>query len=359
MTDTARQRTVLHPLVDFAGEGYTATETRAPVVFLSGGRASLLSQAAEEKRTAVLVTDELSRLTPAFASVWREAGAGWVVRSRAGLREGFSGRKLGTVGEVLTAAGVQGIDDVDLGFLKPAPADAVVVSAIVSLRHPARATTVLGGPAERLADLATGRPPRVWGAHEPAGNRWDREQLTAFARGQMPGPVLALATGHGYSATIMVQRTSSGLEEITEAQLSLGIPSTVAFEDQRQRLLRYLVELSGTGMPLVALLLARPGNSDLLVPPLLSHPPSPLALLVGPPGVRGLEVDVHDMVERFGAVRVGRPRIPGLLFDLGTVGEPTWVRLSEIIETLGTDQVAESLGLSRRHTDAPARTDGR
>ena len=52
VTGTARPRAGSpHPLVDFAGEGFTATETRAPVVFLSAGRASLLSQAAAEDRT--------------------------------------------------------------------------------------------------------------------------------------------------------------------------------------------------------------------------------------------------------------------------------------------------------------------
>ena len=348
---------VPHPLLDFGGEGFAATESRAPVIFLTAGRISLLAQAAGEGRTVVLVTDELSRLTPAFAAVWREAGGGWVVRSPAGLREGFSGRRLSSVADVLTASPVRTVDDVDLGFLRPSVADAVVVTALISLRHPARGATRLGRPATMLAELATGRAPRVWGAHEPAGNRWDTDELTAFARSQMPGPVLLLSAAAGFSANLTVQRTSSGLEEITEAQLSLGVPSTLAFEDQRIRLLRLLTELAETAMPLIGLVLARPGRADLMIPPQLSPPPTPLALLIGPPGVRAMGIDVDTMVARFGAVRVGRPRIPGLLFSLGTLGESTWSRLNEILTALGREQVAEVLGLSPRHIEG-GETDG-
>ena len=373
---------VEHPLLDFGGPGFAATETRTPVVFLSEARVNLLAATAAAGKKAVLVTDELSLLTPALAAVWREAGAAWVVRSRsrvggrlptppeevpvAGalptwvrdhpptrhtLREGFSGRRLDSVGDVLTAAPVRGADDVDLGFLRPTPADAVQLSVLVSLRHPARSSTLLGGPAAGLAELVTGRPPRVWGAHEPAGEVWDRETLTTVVRDRMPGPLLTVVSGEGFAATLTVQRTSSGIEEITEAQLSLGVPSTLAFEDLRRRLLDWLAELTATTMPLVALVLARPGRADLLVPPLLTHPPTPLALLIGPPGVRGMKVDVDALVTRFGALRVGRPRIPGVLFGLGTLGEPGWQRLDEVLGAVGREQVLAATGLAPRHLE--------
>jgi hypothetical protein len=150
-----------------------------------------------------------------------------------------------------------------------------------------------------------------------------------------------------------VQRTAQGVEEITEAQLNLGVPSTVAFGDQRTRLLSWLADLTATAMPLVALVMARPGRADLLLPPQLTHPPTPVALLIGPPGVRALSIDVDAMVERFGALRVGRPRIPGVLFPLGALGEPTWSRLDEILSAIGRDRVSEQIGLSPRHLEHP------
>jgi hypothetical protein len=350
---------VRHPLLDFAGRvdgrdgdemAYAATESRSPVIFLNAGRISLLAQARDEGRRVVLVTDELSCLTPAFAEVWRDARAAWVVRSPNGLREGLTGRRLSEVGEVFTAPGIRSVDDVDLGFLRPAPATALQVMAVVSLRHRARATTILGGPTDELAKIATGAAPGVWGAHEPAGNLWNRAELTSFAQSQMPGPVLLLGVARGFRSTLTVQRTSAGIEEITEAQLSLGVPSTVAFEDHRSRLMSYLSQLAESSMPLLGLIMARPGRGDLLIPAFLQHPPTPMALLIGPPGVRALNISVDQMRQQFGAVSVGRPRIPGLMFSLGSLGEQTWPLLDAILTAIGDDQVNEILGLSPRHT---------
>jgi hypothetical protein len=357
--------TVRHPLLDFAGTfdgagrqanamAYAATESRSPVIFLNAGRISLLAQARDEGRRVVLVTDEMSCLTPAFADVWREAGAAWVVRSPSGLREGFTGRRLSEIGEVFTASRIRSVDDIDLGFLRPAPATAVHVMTMISLRHKARVTTILGGPMAALGKITDRAAPEVWGAHEPGGNLWNREDLTSFAQSQMPGPVLLVGVGTRFRATLTVQRTSAGIEEITEAHLSLGVPSTVAFEDHRSRLMCYLSELAEHSMPLVGLIMARPGRDDLLIPAFLQHPPSPIALLIGPPGVRALDISVDQMRQQFGALSVGRPRTPGLLFSLGSLGEPTWPLLDAILSAIGDDQVSEVLGLSPRHTSHEA-----
>jgi hypothetical protein len=147
---------VRHPLLDFGGTidadggaaptAYVATESRSPVIFLNAGRISLLAQAQEDARRVVLVTDELSCLTPAFADVWREAGAAWVVRSPNGLREGFSGRRLSEIGEVFTVSGIRSIDDVDLAFLRPSAATTVQIMAVISCgtrRAPQRSWVVL------------------------------------------------------------------------------------------------------------------------------------------------------------------------------------------------------------------------
>jgi len=224
------------------------------------------------------------------------------------------------------------------------------VMAVISLRHKARATTTLGGPMAALAKIASGAAPRVWGAHEPAGNLWNREELTGFAQSQMPGPVLMVGAGTSFRSTLKVQRTSAGIEEITEAHLSLGVPSTVAFEDHGKWLMSYLSGLAESSMPLVGLIMARPGREDLLIPPFLQHPPTPMALLIGPPGVRALDISIDQMRRQFGAVSVGRPRIPGLLFSLGSLGEPTWPVLDAILSAIGGDQVNEALGLSARYT---------
>ena len=50
------------------------------------------------------------------------------------------------------------------------------------------------------------------------------------------------------------------------------------------------------------------------------------------------------MTAEFGAVVVGRPRIPGLLFPLGRMGEPTWLRLDAILGTVDRGLLERTLG---------------
>jgi len=335
---------VPHPLADATGDA-VVTESRSPVVFLSQGRASLAATARAADRPVVLVTDELSVLTPAFAEVWRDAGAAWVVREAGGtLREGFTGRIVPTVESVFTATPAASIDDVSVGFLRPSPATAIELVGVVSVRHRARETTLLGAAAERLVAASAGESLRGWGPHEPVGLPWDRQELTRFLRGRMPGDAAIVATARGAVATITARRTGQGVEEITRTVSSAGVPSSAAFERRVAASTAALADLAATGMPLAGMLLARPGRADLCVPPLLPLPPTPLALLIGPPGVKTLRLDVQRMAERFGATVVGRNRIPGLLFPLGRLGEPTWQRLDEILGTMDRGLLDEALG---------------
>ena len=125
------------------------------MIFLNAGRISLLAQARDEGRRVVLVTDELSCLTPAFAEVWREAGAVWVVRSPNGLREGFTGRRLSEVGEVFTAPGSAASMMLILAFC----GRRLQLRCRYGSRLIAASGTGhddLGGPMDELAKIATG-----------------------------------------------------------------------------------------------------------------------------------------------------------------------------------------------------------
>lgn len=341
---------IAHPLVDEVGVAadgtrWVLTESRAPVIFLTPGRVDLVNRAAVRGRRVLLVTDEHSMLTPGFADVWREAGARWVVKdAQGGIRDGFGGRRLTSVDQVWSGGAVTSLDDLAVNHLRPSPLDAVEVTAIVSVRLPARQTSVLGGPLTSLAEAALGSTPRVWDYHEPLGQRWDRVAITEFIRARMPRETIVLAGMPGLAASISAQRTEHGVEEITHAHLSLTRPSPEQFEETRGALMAALTRLAETSMPLVGLLLARPGRSDLLRPPFLQAPQAPLCLLIGPPAVRSLGLAPEAMRDRFSAQIIGRPRIPGLLFGLGTDGPQAWARLDDILASIGTERVNELLG---------------
>lgn len=342
-----------HPLVDGGGDEHLIWESRADVIGLSPASVNLLALAQQAGVRPILVTDAVTVLTPAFAQVWRDGGGGWVVRGPDALREGFTGRSLDSVEALLSADPPRTADDLDATYGAPMPATALELTAVTSLRHRPTRAALLGGPLEGIAG-ATGTVISGWGVHEPAVTAWDRATLTEFARSRMPSESLIVATGDGVAGTLTVRRTAHGVEELTTASADLGAPSTVAFEALLDRIDAHLADL-GVGMPLIGFVSVRPTGRPLQVTSTLPAPPSPLRLLIGPPGVKLLGVRPDELVARFGAERIGRPRLPGLLFRLGTLGEATWGRLDEILGSFDRTVLDDALrGSAGWRVAAPA-----
>lgn len=343
---------VPHPLADRVGQTvdgtrWVATETRSRIVHLSTGRLNLLAIAARDGRRPVLISDELSSLTPAFSRVWQQSGGCWVVRqSDGGLRNGFGGRRINRIEEAWTQPLPQAVDDYSVGYLRPPDAGILQLTTIVGLRHPAREATLLGEPLDQLTATLHRGEPLAWGAQEPVGEHWNRRRLTDTIRAEMPRLTTVVAAGPDLSATIAAQRTRFGVEEIDHVVVGVGSPDDDEFNRLRIGLADALRRLAETGMPLVAMQLVRPGRRDLTVPPYLVPPPVPLTLFIGAPAVRSFGMDVAQMRERYGAELVGRPRLPALLFDLGPVGFEAWRRLDSILGALNPELLSEALGLA-------------
>jgi hypothetical protein len=346
-----------HPLADRVGSapdgtGWTAVETRSRVVWFNPGRANLLAMAVEGGRRPVLISDEQSLLTTGFAWIWREGGGSWVVREAAGgLRNGFDGRRVDEIPDAWTLPPPSAVEEMAVNYLRPVPAETLQISVTVALRHRAGRSPVLGGPVAALSESLLGRPPRSWGPHEPVGRPWDRAQLTDLVRQEMPNEATVFVAGDGLTATVSAQRTDHGVEEITRIVLATGSPDLAELAEIRSRLSDVLASLAATAMPLIGLVLARPGRRDLLVPPFLQAASVPLMLLVGAPAVRSFGLDVAGLRDRYGAQVVGRPRIPALLVDLGSEGTQAWQRLDEVLSAFDRERLDEALGMS---TDALA-----
>lgn len=340
-----------HPLVDSVHTGWVRSESRAPVVYLSEGRADLFVQAGAQGLAVVLVTDALSSLSEPYCQAMSDSGGAWVVRAGDGtLRDGLSGARLEQISDAVGRTAVSATDGVADAFLRPKPAEHLELVISVSMRHKALATTRLGGPLELLSQRLRGEQPSSWGVHEPAGTAWDRDQLTTFARSRMPDDTRFVATGRRDSpmiATIAVSRTGQGLEETTRAFIGMGLPGADRARTAVETVTAALAALDETGMPLIAVALARPSQVSQLRPPLLQLPPSPLALLIGPPGVKALGLDPARLAGEFGAVVVGRPRIPGLLFPLGTLDVNGWDQLDRLLASFDQGRLNTALGTNR------------
>lgn len=342
----------MHPLVDSAGDGSVRYETRAGIVRLGGAQATLLATAAAEGARPIVVTDGLSVLTEAFRQALVDSGGAWVVRGDDGLRNGLDGRRLDAFTDAVRVGPPTSVEDVAVGHLRPwAPtAEQLVVS--VSVRHRAAEETVLGATTELLATELAGAAPSGWGTHEPAGRPWDRRALTETARARMPDPTRLLAVGSAaapLAVTITAQRTGQGVEELTTGLLSVGAPGDAVSDVRTAAVPQVLGRLAATQLPLFALVLRRPGRADLAQAPRLVPPPVPVAMLVGAPAVRQLDLDVERMRDRFGAVVAGRPRIPALVLPFGRRQDRDPVEeLAAVVDHVGRDRVADAVGMDDR-----------
>lgn len=335
---------VRHPLVDEIGIGWIRTESRSRVIHLSQGRGDLFRQSLAHGLKVILVTDEWSNITEPYRQVMSDCGGAWVVRSPDGsVRDGLNGVLLESIEAVLTPHAAKDIGDIGVPFLRPQALDQLEIVATVSTRHKALSSTLLGGALEVLSEELRGEAPSAWGAHEPANLDWDAAALTALARSRMPEDLLALAVGRPQLpmiATIAAARTRHGLEETTRAFIGMGSPGNERITDLEPALTRALLRLDGRGMPLIAFVLARPSSSSQLRASVLPVPAVPLALLIGPPGVKALRLDAERYVREYGAIIVGRPRIPGLLFRLGTLDGGGWERLEGLLNSFDTAKLA-------------------
>ncbi|KQO62218.1 DUF6177 family protein [Curtobacterium sp. Leaf261] len=337
-----------HPLSDSEGDGSVRTESRARIVHLSSGRLDLLGKVARAGGRTILVTDGLSRITEPFRAQLEELGGRWVVRGLDELRNGLTGRHLDTFPDAIHVGPPEGVDDIALAYLRTEPPEVTQLVFSASVRHRAADETLLGGTLEVLATAIGGATPTGWGTHEPAGRPWDRAAMTAFARERMPGTSRLVATGSRdapLAATVTVQRTDHGVEELVTGLASLGPIDANTTVDRVTALPDALTRLAAAQLPLFALLLTRPGRADLLHTALLPAPPAPVAMLIGAPAVRELGLEPARFVQEFGAVVAGRPRIPALVFPFRGSAARQVSSLGEVLRSIGVDRVAAATGM--------------
>ncbi|WIB58754.1 DUF6177 family protein [Curtobacterium sp. MCLR17_007] len=352
-----------HPLVDGTGDGYVVSETVLPVVALTPMRADLFLRAAADGRRVVVLTPDAARLTESFRQVLDGADGRWVVRAEDGaLRDGMTGTALTRVADAFRTPGSG--DAVDPRHLAVPVPDQVQFVVSASIRHRADAGIRLGRAWETFAALGPGSTPVGWGTHEPVEDAWDKDTLTAAARARMPHDARFSVIGSPdapLAGSVTARRTDKGVEEVVTGLVGVGAPGTPGVRRAHDAATVLLADLCRTALPLVAMVFARVGSADLTVRPVLEQDPEPVAMLLGAPAVQGLGLDVDEMRERFGAERVGRPRVPSLVLrfrDGPSRPDATgWERLRPVVDHLGRDAVerltGRDLGADRHSEEHP------
>ena len=342
--------TIDHPLLDGRGSGWAATETRADVVALTVGMSDFLHRVVTAGDRPIVVSGEHSRMTQPLAEALSAVQGHWVIRTTDdGCYDARTGAPLAEPQAVLGLPAHPTRDGVHRAFLRAAVSTRLQIVVTVSTRHRVSRPVRLGGVLEAASERFAGRIPDAWGPTEPLVAPWDRDELTERTRRRIPidSRWAAVTSGdHPVLGTLHIARTAEGLEETTRLWADIAGPADDAVDGLGLAAREFLAKAAGIGMPLLGVAFAAVGSPDLARRSTAAMQPEPLALLVGPPGVRASGIDARRWASEFGAAVVGSPRLPGVLLPLGSPAGGGWQRLAEVLGTLDPARVGALLSVS-------------
>lgn len=343
--------TIEHPLLDGAGPGWAATETRADIVALTVGMSDFLHRVSANGDRPVIVSGEYSRMTRPLAEALAGLGGAWVIRTnddgcydvRTGVRVGQPQDALGLKTGAVATYGPHPF------FMRATIASRIQLIATVATRHRVSRPVRLGGVIDAASERFAGAAPTGWGPTEPLVAPWDRDDLTERTRRRLPVDsrwAAVTATEHPLIGTVTAARTSEGIEETTRIWADIAGAGEARAESMAHEAREFLATAAGIGMPLLGVAFAALGSSDLARRSTATPQPEPLVLLIGPPGVRALGLEPKRWADELGAALVGSPRLPGVLVPLGSTAGGGWQRLADVLAGFEASRVAELLAVS-------------
>jgi len=351
---------VTHPLLDGRGEGWAATETRADVVALTVGMSDFLHRVSTAGERPIVVSGEFSRMTQPLAEALSSVQGHWVIRTAdGGCYDARTGAPLDEPAAALALPPHPTRNGVHAAFTRAAVTTRLQVVATVSTRHRVSRPVRLGGVLEAASERFADRAPDAWGPTEPLVAPWDRDDLTEGTRRRMPldsrwaavtaGTVTSgtvTSDDHPVIATLHHARTAEGIEETTRVWADVAGPGDDRADGIGLAAREFLARAAGIGMPLLGVAFAALGSPDLARRSTAAMQPEPLALLIGPPGVRAAGIDPRRWAGEFGAAVVGSPRLPGVLLHLGSPDGGGWRRLADVLGTLDAARVGALLSVA-------------
>ncbi|MCW2524230.1 MAG: hypothetical protein JWO63_2565 [Frankiales bacterium] len=326
------------------------------IVYRSDALTARARAAAQTGRPLILLTAAHSRLSLAVTMMLTQWGMRWVVEIEGEFFDGLSAELLDPADEPVPTPAIgprPSAANQPRRDQAPPLVEQFVVSATV--HHRAAAGTELGRSVERLAQALTGAPPTGWGLGEPVDQQWNRANLTTEVRRAMPDPTVLAVVGHHnirpFAAQLRATRTQRGVDEDFVAVTRAEPHAT------RDGLMQTLAGLTADTTVAFALVHRRLGPADLTTefgPP---HPSTPIAVLFGPRAVRELGLDCLESAPVRPPQRVGRERVPSLLWTLGEGAAASqgqgWQELGQLVRHLGPERVAAATGSDQLQRQLP------
>ena len=346
-----------HPYYDYkVGDQVAITTLAGPCIAFDEGLADFihLVRTTTDKDLVITIPPK-ARLTPAFDRLVDATGCIVLVReSSGGYRDLRTGRWTPEIRPAASNRDDPRIVVSEAHFQQDNLTPLLTVSA--AIYHRARLSTVLGRVAELIcAHFMPEGTVLSWARTEPAGAVWDRKTFTKTARDNMPEAHMILAA-HGpgrsvASGSMTINRTENGLEEYLEMTV---LPTHIEPAWWQDRVNTFLQAVGTELKPQFALVFRTAGNDDGTFPPTARTVPTPMAVLIGAPGIRRLRVDPEAVAGKHRGSVTGRGRRHGVLIPLDSGREPAWDAMSSLLSTLDGDNGNLARVLAPKTSAGPA-----
>ena len=331
------QVAVRHPLIDATGDGWVENWTNIERVGLTGGRLGLLETATRAGSRVLFVAPPGATVTFPLLAALRATGCDWVVRTDGRFFSPSTGRFFNDTASSWTR-GPDARPTVEPVRIDTARSSGLVpaVQFSVSVHHRAAAETRLGRVVELLAEATAGKTPLSWGVTEPLLMPWDRDRLTTLVRTRAPQSTRVFASGPGFSATILVTRSETGLTEETR----FLVPLEPADRDVVVGALRSVAE---SQRALFGMAYETISTADAAIPSVHTVPPVAIASIVGAAAVREIGAQLSALEGRARVEKVGQSRTPTVIVSVSSSGYQAQKDFARAADALGIDTIAELL----------------
>lgn len=346
-------RRLLHPFSDEWTDEYEAYAATASRVTYTLPLRRFIDDCRDKERRPVLVTEEAATLSPHLVKALADGGGSWAFRAHGGYYDASSGYRIGSFPELWR--GPSSFDDRHRAYGSPSARSEGVFLFEVYASERAVSETRVGALAEHvIAGLGGRRAVDRWDSEEPLTRTWSVDAVTAVVRSEMPasGRYLLGTPDHAW-ANMAVARTRRGLLEHATGGVPAGpYASPHGIEHGVNPSLHPAVTETLTGLvdqfrPNVAMVsygeYARTDHGVVRRVGTM-RPDVPLAVLIGPRGVRDLRLDVDDLRSRHDVTVLGPGRVPSLLVRMSGRSS-LWGQLAAFAYDLDQERLAAALAV--------------
>ncbi|GAB2610498.1 DUF6177 family protein [Pseudactinotalea suaedae] len=336
----------VNPVADEWTQEYALYAASGRSVLLTEALSTFLTTTVEVGRRPVVLTRPDARISSLATLALGRCGAFWAVRDDSGVYDGLSGLEITSFAD-LWAPPVADRRRLP-GFGQPQTDSIAALMFEVYAHHRVSSSLSMGALAEQVVSSLGGSRLDVWGTVEPLAEDWNDGALTEVIRRSMPdSDVVHGRAADGSFVAISAGRTRRGVHELVKGGVPAG-PYAPAKTELVGRARRMLTHVHGAFLPSIGLVSVAELDAGATQRAAARRPEAPLAVLLGPAAVHGLEVDLDWLRRRHDVTVLGRQRTPSLLVCFGAPDRGMWDQMIAFARDLGPEAIGRTMMLDGR-----------